>query len=187
MELRLKIKRDDCDINPRKDYDNAGHMVCWHKRYTLGDEQPSESPDEWREAFDAENPGAVILPLYLYDHSGITISVEPFSCRWDSGQVGWIYVTRETIAKEWQGTDEERKTKAEACLRAEVRTYDDYLTGNVWGFELVKVVKCDHGDEHEEHEDSCWGFFGDDAKESIRDHLIDAARPLVDAAWDART
>lgn len=41
----------------------------------------------------------VILPLYLYDHSGITISTVPFSCPWDSGQVGWIYAPKDTFRK----------------------------------------------------------------------------------------
>lgn len=41
----------------------------------------------------------VILPLYLYDHSGITISTEPFSCPWDSWQVGWIYAPKDTFRK----------------------------------------------------------------------------------------
>ena len=31
--------------------------------------------------------GMVILPLYLYDHSGITMNTCGFSCPWDSGQV----------------------------------------------------------------------------------------------------
>ena len=37
--------------------------------------------------------GMVILPLYLYDHSGITMNTCGFSCPWDSGQVGWIYAS----------------------------------------------------------------------------------------------
>ena len=34
-------------MNPREECSNLGTMVCWHRRYSLGDEQPSESPDEW--------------------------------------------------------------------------------------------------------------------------------------------
>ena len=41
----------------------------------------------------------LMLPLYLYDHSGLAMSTESFSGRaphaeWDSGQVGWIYVSK---------------------------------------------------------------------------------------------
>ena len=44
--------------------------------------------------------GMVILPLYLYDHSGITMNTCGFSCPWDSGQVGWIYADKAMIDKE---------------------------------------------------------------------------------------
>jgi hypothetical protein len=42
----------------------------------------------------------VILPLYLYDHGGITMSIGPFSCPWDSGQVGWIYAPKQKFIEE---------------------------------------------------------------------------------------
>jgi hypothetical protein len=41
----------------------------------------------------------VILPLYLYDHSGITMNTTGFSCPWDSGQVGWIYTSKENAVE----------------------------------------------------------------------------------------
>ena len=42
----------------------------------------------------------------------------------------------------------------ERVLRGEVRTYDQYLQGDVWGYEIV--------DNDEEVIDSCWGFYGED-------------------------
>jgi len=100
---------------------------------------------------DREVP--VILPLYLYDHSGITMSVAPFSCGWDSGQVGWIYVSRADLLKEYSAKRITKaiRERAEKVLRQEVATYDDYLTGNVWGYDL-KVGGEDR--------DGCWGYFG---------------------------
>lgn len=110
----------------------------------------------------------VFLPLYLYDHSGITMSCSPFPCRWDSGQVGYIYATREMILKEYGGKclTKYKRERAEKLLRAEVEEYDMYLTGDVWGY----IV------EHEETgwEDSCWGFFGDE-------HCEQAAKDDIDA------
>ena len=44
--MKLRIERDEYPESPR-DLDNAGTMVCWHRRYNLGDEQPSEDPDAW--------------------------------------------------------------------------------------------------------------------------------------------
>ena len=99
-------------------------------------------------AFDA---GYIALPLYLYDHSGITMSTGPFSCGWDSGCVGVIVCDRAAVEKEFDGCEE----KAEASLRAEVSEYDHYITGNCWGF-----IAEEHDGEDWEEVDSCWGFLG---------------------------
>ena len=113
-----------------------------------------------------ESP-AVILPLYLYDHSGITISTSPFSCHWDSGQIGFVFVSKEKLKKEYgvkRITNEviERATK---ILLAEVKTYDQYLTGEVYGYKVI--------DEKGNEEDSCWGYYGEDSiKEEFKNEIV---------------
>jgi hypothetical protein len=124
----------------------------------------------------------VMLPLYLYDHSGITMNTSGFSCPWDSGQVGWIYATREKILEEQSA---KRLTKrmvewARRLLIAEVEEYDHYLTGNVWGYS-IKVVRydkcesCDCVSEVEEFEESCWGYLGDP-----EDYLLDEVNRILE-------
>ncbi|MEI8196223.1 MAG: hypothetical protein WCI73_09970, partial [Phycisphaerae bacterium] len=95
--------------------------------------------------------GYVILPLYLYDHSGITISTGSFGDIWDSGQVGYIYA----------GPEEAKKLGAkpgeiEKCLQGEVKEYDRYLRGECYGV-CVEVFGADG--EHLE-DDACWNFLG---------------------------
>jgi hypothetical protein len=102
--------------------------------------------------------GHLISALYLYDHSGITISMSSFGCRWDSGQVGWIYIKKEKIVEEW-GEGEDAYEKAKKCMGGEVQVYDNYLTGEVYGFTIE--------DPDGEHIDSCWGYYGDDGKEDM--------------------
>ena len=101
-----------------------------------------------------EEKGTIIKGLYLYDHSGITISTSSFSCRWDSGQIGWIYITKDKI--EAEGWTPEQ---ADKYLDGEVEVYDNYLTGEVYGFTIE--------DADENHVDSCSGYYGDDGKESM--------------------
>lgn len=110
----------------------------------------------------------LMLPLYLYDHSGITMNTTGFSCPWDSGQVGWIYASKEDALREFGGksfTAATRK-KAEDCMRGEVECYDSYLRGEAYGFELYKDGEL---------EDSCWGFIGsnEEALKGIEDYLPD--------------
>lgn len=95
-----------------------------------------------------------MLPLYLYDHSGITMSTSPFSCPWDSGQVGFIYATRRAVLKEWnkKRMSPTLNEQATQVLLAEVKEYNQYLTGDVWGY----IIEDDAGEQL----DSCWGFYG---------------------------
>ena len=141
---------------------------------------------------------AICRPLFLYDHGGITISAGSFSCPWDSGQVGWQYVTDAQLAEHWDGDRE----AARRCMDAELEVYDHYLTGNVHGYivergTLTRVTTeypDGHTETHEEiewdFEDSCWGFFGDwhgtDDPSGMRDNLPNALLPLFDSlTWTA--
>ena len=165
--ITVEIVQDTDPINPREDAIGCclGTMVCWHRRYRLGEKHGYEMPSD----FEAEwnNDNAVILPLYLYDHSGITMRTSPFSCPWDSGQVGVIYVSHEKIIKEYGALNEDTLKKATDCLVAEVEVYDQYLTGDVYGYVVKKVTQCKGCKDMEaEIVDSCFGFYGDDVKEN---------------------
>jgi len=163
----LKVFLDKYPENPR-DWDNVGLMLCLHKKYDLGDRRHYLSPNDigsWanverhlREDLNA----AVVLPLYLYDHGGISMSTRPYNDRWDSGQVGFICATEEKLKKE-----KLTKRKAVRILEGEVKVYNQYLMGSVYGYVLVKLKKCKAcGHVEELPIDSCWGFFGDTVKES---------------------
>jgi hypothetical protein len=125
-------------------------MVCWHRRYNLGDEQNSNPVRDMVQS--------LYLPLFLYDHSGITMKTTPFSCQWDSSHVGWIYVTKENIRKEYGIKKITKKVKEMVyrILISEVEEYDQYLNGEVYGFIITD-------DETGEEIDSCWGFYGEEA------------------------
>lgn len=144
----IQIFQDINPINPRTDYDHAGTMLCVHRNYILGD-KPKCTIEDIHEA--NENPENIVLPIYMYDHGGITISTIPFLCPWDSGQVGIIYISQENAKKEWN--TEDYIEHAIECMRAEVNEYDRYLTGQVYGY----VIQDSEG----EYKDSCFGFMGD--------------------------
>lgn len=113
-----------------------------------------------------------IVPLYLYDHSGITMNTTGFSCPWDSGQVGYIYASHTDIEKEYESVTKETRSKANELLLGEVKTFDSYISGESYGFCLYQ-----DGEEKE----SCWGFLGDidEVKSLIAQHLPEALRDMV--------
>ena len=89
----------------------------------------------------------VWLPLYVYEHGGVTMKTTPFLCEWDSGQVGFIYVMPDKVRSEYGALTEATKKQAEQALEAEVDVYDRYLRGDVYGYEIEKdgneIDRCD--------------------------------------------
>lgn len=111
----------------------------------------------------------VMLPVSIYDHSGVSIWLGSPNCMWDSGYVGFMYLTKEDALKELGNcTEENWKERAIECMEAEMKVYNCYISGDVYGF----VIE----DEEENEIDSCWGFYGD---ESVKDQNIEN-RQLID-------
>ena len=167
----LEIHVDEEPMSPRE-WDNLGTIVAFHRRYNLGDIHKYNQNDyqNWcdlkSDIIKNEKVG-VILPLYLYDHSGISISTSPFQCKWDSGQIGFIFASKDTIRKEFGIKRVTKKyiEKVTSILESEIKVYDQYLTGDVYGF----VLKVD-----DQEVDSCWGFYGDDHNSNgMVDHIQD--------------
>lgn len=158
----IKIYQDPCPENPREAWDNFGTMICFHSRYCLGDKHTWEK-DAFLEYIKGKN--IIALPIFLYDHSGITMNTKGFSCHWDSGQVGYIFVTKEEIRKSFNCQVITAKIRQQAidCLEADVSVYDQYLAGNVYGYSI------------EETGDACWGFYGD-----YESCCLEEARSVVD-------
>jgi len=176
----IKIETDDSPPNPRTEFDNCCKMVCFHKKYKLGDEKnynnsDYNSWDELEKAIVKQENVVIILPLYLYDHSGITISTTPFSCRWDSGQVGFVYMTRESIKKDFgiKRLTKKALAKIQEIIKSEVKVYDDYLTGNVYSYQIYLK-------DNDNVIDACSGYFGYESDESKWDVLKDA-KAIVDS------
>lgn len=153
----VRIEQDLDPINPRDDVynDNFSTMYCKHRRYDLGDNLNlnTSNCDNWHEVKQAliaeHGEMAIIEPLSLYDHSGISISIGVKS-GWDCGRVGFVFVTKEQVRKEYgvKRITKATLTKAWGLLRSEVKEYDNYLTGEVY------IVSCQDREEFEI--DSCY-------------------------------
>ncbi|WP_299476413.1 hypothetical protein [uncultured Paracoccus sp.] len=163
----IKIFHDPDAESPRE-WPNLGTLICWHRRYRLGNSHRFDSPEAFlRDLADVSDQSdlsmaqlrelaerkAIILPVFLYDHSGLTMNTIGFHCPWDSGQVGFVYVTLEAIRKEFgvKRVTKALRDKVADVLRDEIVSYDAYLAGRVYGY----VIERD-GEEL----DACWGFFG---------------------------
>ena len=165
--IRVTIEQDELSGNPYAEWDQLSTIYHVHPKYDLG------TCFGDAEALEAALPDQrVLFPLYKYDHSGITLSTEPFSCPWDSGQVGYIFVSKETIEREYGEFSQETIDKAKRCIKAELDTFNDYLAGNVWGYTIESIEQCGEcGHERAIEIDSCGGFYGGYIKSGILDHI----------------
>ena len=97
----IDIYYDESPESPRA-WDNLGTFYTIHHRYC-----PEEEFDrhfQWEEVFDRYGDFSdsfekqyIALKIYLYDHSGQTISSSPFFYPWDSGLFGIVAVSVEKV------------------------------------------------------------------------------------------
>jgi hypothetical protein len=175
----LQIFQDTWGESPRE-WSNLGTMAIFHRRYNFGDEVDFKSDDfnswsEMGEYINKDLDAAVCIPIYMYDHSGITINCDGFACPWDSGQVGYIYVSRQKLKDEYgvKRISNVMLERAEKALRREVHVMDQYITGDVYGFQVIKRYLNINGEIQEDIIDSCSGFYGENFKENGMMEYID--------------
>lgn len=176
----IAIGEDEFAEDPRKDCTPAGTMCCEHRHYTLGDGGVEllreslrdyvelEGDEDDQQLVDlAEKAGYIILPLYLFDHSGLTISTSSSRFRaadpagWDWGMLGIIFMSPKRMQEE--GMDEETAIK---CMNGEVEEYDQFLRGDVWFYQIE--------DDGGEIVDSLSGIYGYDYAEEQAKECVDS-------------
>jgi len=170
-DLTIKIHYDDSAESPRED-ENLGTMwIPRTNRYITGDTNAGNefsfeltdfaTVQKLFAAIEREKPGTVVLCVNQYSHSGTTVwaSRGPErsafdSAGWDSGMAGIIYATPEKIRSQMEVNRVSAKLRERIYdyLEGEVKVYDQFITGDVFGY----VVE----DQNEDDLGSCWGFYG---------------------------
>lgn len=131
---------DPDPLSPRE-WDNVGRFAGLN-RWTFNDDEYGEP---YRSARDDAGEPILAIPVTVLD-GPYTIVRET---TWH-GAEGIYYAPLSKVATEqFDGPGGLR-----ACLRGEIATLNQYLSGDVYGY----VVEGPEG----EHVDSCWGFFGAD-------------------------
>lgn len=204
---KIIITQETYPDDPRS-WDNMTKIICFHNRYNLGDtfnKYNSSAFDSWQELSEQLHKDyniAAILPIYMLDHSGITISTGSFDCKWDSGQIGFIFITKETIIENFGGKNLTLKMqqKAVEICESDIEIYNQYLNNDVYRFRIIdeveylKVPLANFDDKGimildpsnyetiiEDNEiASCGGFYGDNWFENgMSDHIPEELHELL--------
>lgn len=175
----ITIEYDREAANPREFYEGSSTMACLqHRRYTLGDEQLRGGQDELNQLL--KDSDKIALPVHMYDHSGLAFNTTGFSCSFDSGRCGVIYMFKDIVKAEYGANriSEKLRNKIIARLQSEVNEYGEYIEGNVMQY----VIKDSDGEALE----YSGGYYGDltqclaDAQTAVAG-FVKAAMPLFDA------
>jgi hypothetical protein len=151
----FEIIQDEDARNPQEDSDTGLFIIAKHDQFYVpapGEKRINQDPDVEKSPFLKTH---WIFPLEAYIHSGVRLAFGNEGNfpdrRWDVSQVGWVFASK----KEWR-----LSAKARAAAESLIETWNQYLSGDVWGYDTG--------------EDSCWGFYG-------RDYCIEQAKEAIDA------
>ena len=172
----IKYKGFDIEICQDDNYDGPGDwgddnlfLVNYHNDFFVENDKviTKDEAEEWYNGEKIEQAKKYhIFALSMLSHSGVWLSLENSfrsdSGGWDTSHIGIVLVSKE-----------EAKTKAKAKKLAEglIQTWNDYLSGNVYGFSIDKL------------NESCWGFYGD----YLTSGIIDEAKGVIDYEIEQRT
>lgn len=168
-----KVYIDDDPISPR-DWDTLGEIYSNHRYYNPCDHKIEEILIEDENGDLHVDPDYIYVKIWGYEHSGLSLSCSRTGNHadpWDSGLFGLYAVHKDKAAKEFGDlSNPEKYEKVMKCLEGEVEDWDQYYTGQVYGF----VVE----DEDECVVESCWGFYG--STEGVMEEAIAIADQMAD-------
>lgn len=104
-----------------------------------------------------------ILPVYVYKHRGSAISTSPFSSRWYSGQIGFIYIADKEKFKKAFRISRINTKKALEVMDSFISEINEIWQGNIYRFVI-------EDSESGEYIDSCGGFIG--SKKDVIDEML---------------
>ena len=168
VDYKIEVVDDTWGECPREHSDYLSKMVIHYKGYILPCEDDL-TEEEMQEILNSEDFYA--LPLFIYEHGGLALSTSS-QCQWDSSCVGIIYLSKDDVQQ--NGIENPIK-----ILKDEIKEYDDYLQGNIFGIivsEKYKKVTIPYYqniadkicNSDWEQIDSCYGFIGEDY--AIQEH-----------------
>lgn len=173
----MKVRRDEfaSEYLAREIHDTVdGTFVAWHRRMNIG----KVNYPRHEEFLESLPEGSLTIPIFIYDHGDFVLSVEPFVCPWDSGQVGvWVFTPEELLIF---GQVDEVKVSAMTLesVRGSIAYMNDIHSCNVWSFEIE--------DFDGEVADFVGGFVGDDAVDQMKHCMPENLHSDLMDAWEHR-
>jgi hypothetical protein len=146
----IKIYQDENALSPKEfnenENDDSVFLTAFHREFWV--ESNFFSKEDCQSIAETmKHTDYHVFGLEAYIHSGVTLSIRNEGNfpdrRWDVSYLGLVFVSKK---------ETKSRKKAYSIAKSLIAEWNDYLSGNVYGFVIEK-----EGD----HIDSCWGFYGD--------------------------
>ena len=118
--------------------------------------------------------GHYVFVLYAYIHSGVALSVGNHNfpdARRDVSSTGFVLVKRQKGMY--------NREKAFKLAEAITEEWNQYLSGDVYGYKVYDMTACEEDDDEGELVESCWGFYGD--PEYCMTEAVNVVESLIEA------
>lgn len=141
-DFKIEIVRDEYAENPREDF-NFATTICmfkkgqhWHSDNIA--EQLFFDLEDLREYIEENN--CIYLPIYENSdrYDSISVNSSPDPSDWDTGMIGAIFMTPDEVQKAFGKPLEECREEVLATFQSEISTYDAWMSGEVYGYEIKK-------------------------------------------------
>ena len=140
----IKIYR--CESNPRQ-HENLGSFFTRHLKHECLDEEninPDKEPWDWNEQIRNlrnENPGILILPIFINETQEILLSSTPWPMGILEVQLGFVSVSLETMMEYFHPVNDIKRLVENTCavLNEEIQEYQEHLNDEVFSGELFDI------------------------------------------------
>lgn len=153
---RIVVIYDECAENPRREFGTETRLLIVPNRDFEGDET-KDWTEIRAESKAAKAAGAHVFVVYAYVHSGVALSLSPFSCEWDSGAAGVIIVPADVPEEH-----------AFNFAKSEIEMLNQYFAGCVY---VVRVESP--GGFCGVIDDCIGGIYADSAAEAAQEAITD--------------
>lgn len=171
---RVDVHYDELAESPRE-WCDMSRFILAHRRYDVPNETnldplDYDTMDGLKQAIEEVYGTCVFVPVSMYDHGNVHIYAGSPTCRWDSGYLGFAFMTRDDVIGNWGGKYLTKRLRQRAIdfLKAEIELFGDYMSGHVFSASVH--------DPNGEMLDSLGGFYGTDHSKS---GLLEFARSTV--------
>lgn len=139
-------------------------LVYGHRSFSIARKgfDPKEIYEHVSETKENMYDGYVVVPIYAYIHSGVSLSVSKNTCSWDTSMQGYVLISKEGFPEEVNDYD--------YLAKSMVTEWNDYLSGEIYRWETDF--------------DSCNGYYGDNA-ENLH-HMLSEAKASIDGEISKR-